>query len=71
MKLHMKIDWYSNAKLTLRGPGEVEVDDVVGEYLVNTFPNWFTKVEKGEKSVEDISKAETKETKLRKKAKRK
>jgi len=70
MKLKMNTEYYTNGEIVLRGPGEVEVEDKFGEYLVNTFPKWFSKIAE-EKDGESITKAETKEKKLSKRVKKK
>jgi len=68
MKVEMLIEHYTNGKITLVGKGIKEVEDSFGEYLIKTFPSWFKKVEEDK----DLNKKmETKEKKLRKKAKRK
>ena len=50
----------------LYGPGEVEVDDEIAEYLLKTYPDLFSKSEK--KSIEE-DQIETKEKKLKGRAK--
>lgn len=45
MKVKMLTEFYSNGKIVLKGKNKVfEVEDNLGKYLVNTFPNWFQKI---------------------------
>ena len=65
MKLYFKEKVYRHwSGLVLHGPGEVEVSEEMGEYLVKTFPNWF-------EIKEEEVKAEPKETKKPKKSRKK
>jgi len=49
MNLHFTGEAYANAQgLTLREPGTYEIDNTIAEFLLATYPQWFTTTEEAQ-----------------------